>query len=249
MQQGLDSWEPIAKATVQVVGQVHPHQHPSGGWVDRHVVGGVIQELGPAVSLNIVGIVVTPAQLHIDPVLGGGRSIETILGLGEQRWLGHGPLVGSEEQHIRAAGVHLVTLARVNRFLLHHLNLQRIQFQIKDLTQIHDDTLMDLLPQVGAEDLDQRDLQGGNLAMHKDSGQIQLHLEAHVDVGSVDGGRPPKREASIGDLIQTAALGVGELLESHGFFKATGLLPEETLPGREVGALEQGVLQDALNTS
>ena len=32
------------------------------------------------------------------------------------------------------------------------------------LTQIHDDTLMDLLPQVGAEDLDQRDLQGGNLA-------------------------------------------------------------------------------------
>ena len=32
------AWEPIAEATVQVVGQVHPHQHPRGGWVDRHVV-------------------------------------------------------------------------------------------------------------------------------------------------------------------------------------------------------------------
>lgn len=45
------------------------------------------------------------------------KSVPGNLGLREQRWLGHGPLVGSEEQHIRTAGVHLVTLARVNRFL------------------------------------------------------------------------------------------------------------------------------------
>ena len=38
---------------------------------------------------------------------------------------------------------------------------------IARLTQIHDDTLMDLLPQVGAEDLDQGDLQGGDLASRK----------------------------------------------------------------------------------
>lgn len=32
------------------------------------------------------------------------------------------------------------------------------------LTQIHDDTLVDLLPQVRSEDLDQGNLQGGDLA-------------------------------------------------------------------------------------
>lgn len=39
---------------------------------------------------------------------------------------------------------------------------------------------MDLLPQVSAEDLDERDLQRGDLAMHEDPGQVQLHLKAHV---------------------------------------------------------------------
>ena len=32
------AWEPVAEAAVQVVGQVHPHQHPRGRWVDGHVV-------------------------------------------------------------------------------------------------------------------------------------------------------------------------------------------------------------------
>lgn len=35
----------------------------------------------------------------------------------------------------------------------------------------------------------------------------------------------------------------------HALLKARGLLPEEPLPGGEVGALEQGVLQDALHSS
>lgn len=48
------------------------------------------------------------------------------------------------------------------------------------LTQIHHDALMDLLPQVSSEDLDERDLQCGDLAVHEDTGQIQLHLKAHV---------------------------------------------------------------------
>lgn len=39
---------------------------------------------------------------------------------------------------------------------------------------------MDLLPQVSSEDLDERDLQCGDLAMHEDPGQVQLHLKAHV---------------------------------------------------------------------
>ena len=35
----------------------------------------------------------------------------------------------------------------------------------------------------------------------------------------------------------------------HALLKARGLLPEEPLPCGEVGALEQGVLQNALHTS
>mmetsp|Transcript_25456 Transcript_25456/g.58663 ORF Transcript_25456/g.58663 Transcript_25456/m.58663 type:complete len:336 (+) Transcript_25456:2317-3324(+) len=107
---------------------------------------------------------------------------------------------------------------------------------------------MDLLPQVRPEDLDQGDLEGWDLAVHEDTRQIQLHLEAHIHIRSVNRWGPPEREASIGDLIQTTSLSVGQLLESHGLFKATCLLPEETFPSGEVGSLEQGVLQDAFNT-
>ena len=196
-----------------------------------------------------MGVVVSPAELHVDPVLRSRRAIEAILGLRQQRRLGDGPLVGGEEEHVRAGAVHLVGLTRVNRLLLHHLNLQGIQLQIEDLAQVHDNTLVDLLPQVRAEDLDEGDLQGRDLTVHEDAGEVQLHLEADIDVGTVDRWGPPQREASIGNLVQTTSLGVRELLESHGLLEAAGLLPEETLPGGEVGALEERVLQDAFDTS
>lgn len=48
------------------------------------------------------------------------------------------------------------------------------------LTKIHDNALVDLLPQVGTEDLDQGDLQGGDFPVHEDSCKIQLDLETHV---------------------------------------------------------------------
>jgi len=58
--------------------------------------------------------------------------------------------------------------------------------------------------------------QGGvrsaHLSVHENAGEIQLHLEAHVHVGAVDGGGPPQSETAVGDLIQTRALGVGQLL-------------------------------------
>jgi hypothetical protein len=66
---------------------------------------------------------------------------------------------------------------------------------------------------VGAEDLNEGDLEGGDLAVHEDAGEVQLHLEPHVHVGAVDGRRPPQCEAPVGDLVQTRALRVGELLE------------------------------------
>lgn len=156
---------------------------------------------------------------------------------------------------------------------------------VEHLAQVHDNGLMDLLPQVGAHDLDERDLERGDLSVpadeerddggtqgtrghtirlrthesqhmqcrvnthlhpprisqninttttttttsmrhcvqqahaaygacfsHEDTGEVQLHLEAHVHVGAVDGRRPPQREAAVRDLVQTTALRVGQLL-------------------------------------
>mmetsp|Transcript_6268 Transcript_6268/g.11473 ORF Transcript_6268/g.11473 Transcript_6268/m.11473 type:complete len:253 (+) Transcript_6268:2354-3112(+) len=102
---------------------------------------------------------------------------------------------------------------------------------------------------MGAENLDEGDLQGWDLAMHEDACQVQLHLEAYVHVGSVDRWRPPKREASVRNLVEAGPLRIRELLEAHGLFEAACLLPEETLPGGEIGALEQGVLQNAFHAS
>ena len=48
------------------------------------------------------------------------------------------------------------------------------------LAKIHYNTLMDLLPQVSTEDLDQGDLQGGNFAVHEDARQVKLHLKTNV---------------------------------------------------------------------
>ena len=78
--------------------------------------------------------------------------------------------------------------------------------------QVHDHTLVHLLPQVSSEDLDQGDLECGDLAMHEDACQVQLHLETHIHIGTVDGGRPPQGETPVGDLVQTRPLGICQLL-------------------------------------
>ena len=44
------------------------------------------------------------------------------------------------------------------------------------LTQVHDDGLVDLLPQVSSEDLDEGDLQRWDLAVHENACQVKLHL-------------------------------------------------------------------------
>lgn len=48
------------------------------------------------------------------------------------------------------------------------------------LTEIHDNALMNFLPQVSSEDLDQRDLEGWDFTMHEDSSEVQLHLETYI---------------------------------------------------------------------
>ena len=80
-----------------------------------------------------------------------------------------------------------------------------------------------LLPQVSSENLDEGDLERRDLSVHEDSGQVELDLETDVDVGAVDRRRPPKSETTIGDLIQTSTLGVGEFLVLHTFLETTRL--------------------------
>ena len=47
---------------------------------------------------------------------------------------------------------------------------------------------MHLLPQVSPENLDEGDLEGGDFPVHENARQIQLHLETHIHIGTIDGG-------------------------------------------------------------
>ena len=117
------------------------------------------------------------------------------------------------------------------------------------LTEIHDDTLMHFLPQVSSKDLNEGDFECWDFSMHEDASEIELHLEAHIDVGSIDRWRPPQREPTVGNLVKPTALSVSQLLIFHGLFKAGSLLPEKTLPSWKVRALEEGVFQNAFYSS
>ena len=111
------------------------------------------------------------------------------------------------------------------------------------------DRKLTLLPQMCTEDLDQGDLQRWDLAVHEDTSQVKLHLETDINVGTIDGRTPPERESTVRNLIETGALRVRQLLVSHRLLESGGLLPEQTLPSREVCTLEQCMLQNTLNTS
>ena len=102
---------------------------------------------------------------------------------------------------------------------------------------------------MGTEDLDQTDLECGDLAVHEDTGQIKLDLETDVYVGTVDGWTPPERESTVRNLIQTGPLSVREFFVSHRLLETRRLFPEQTLPSREISTLEQSVLQNAFNTT
>ena len=102
---------------------------------------------------------------------------------------------------------------------------------------------------MSTEDLNQTDLERGDLAVHEDTGQIELDLETDIYVGTVDSWTPPERESTVRNLVQTGPLSVRELLVSHRLLETGRLLPEQTLPGWEISALEQGVLQNTLNTT
>ena len=104
----------------------------------------------------------------------------------------------------------------MDRLLLHSLDTQSLEFLIEDLAQVHDDGLVNLLPQMGTEDLDERDLEGRDLAVQENTCKIKLDLETDIDISAIDGRRPPECETTVGDLVETGTLGVGQLFELHG---------------------------------
>ena len=78
---------------------------------------------------------------------------------------------------------------------------------------------------------------------------LQYNYNNSSYISPVNCRRPPKSESSVGDLIQTRSLCIGEFLVLHRFFKSTGLLPEQTLPCREVRPFKERMFQNALHTS
>ena len=85
--------------------------------------------------------------------------------------------------------------------------------------------------------------------MHEDTSEVKLHLETNIDIGSVDGGRPPESESSVRNLVKPRSLCVSEFLVLHGFLEAGSFLPEETLPSREIRALEESVFEYPFDTT
>jgi hypothetical protein len=107
----------------------------------------------------------------------------------------------------------------MDSLFLDGLDAESLELLIEYLAQVHRDRLVYLLPQMGSEDLDERDLERRDLSVQEDTSEIELNLETNVDVGAVDGRRPPKSKTAVGDLVETGTLGVCELLELHGFFE------------------------------
>ena len=60
------------------------------------------------------------------------------------------------------------------------------EFLVEDLTEVHCHRLVDLLPQMGTEDLDERDLERWNLSVEEDTSQIKLDLETNVNIGTIN---------------------------------------------------------------
>lgn len=70
-----------------------------------------------------MGIEVSPAKLHVEPVLVARRTVEDVLGVGEKGRPSDVPLVRREEEDVGAGRVHLVRLSGMDRLLLDRLDL------------------------------------------------------------------------------------------------------------------------------
>lgn len=63
---------------VQVVGEIDSDEDAGGRRVDAHVVHCIVEELRPRVPLNVVGVVVPPTQLYVQPELLGCCAVHRV---------------------------------------------------------------------------------------------------------------------------------------------------------------------------
>mmetsp|Transcript_32683 Transcript_32683/g.64772 ORF Transcript_32683/g.64772 Transcript_32683/m.64772 type:complete len:325 (+) Transcript_32683:2190-3164(+) len=167
----------------------------------------------------------------------------------QETWLGCLPLVCRKENQVSTRTVHLVALSRVDCLLLDAFDLQSIKLLIEDLDNIHGNGLVDLLPKMGTENLDKRNLQRRNLPVHEYTRKVKLDLETDVNVCTVDGRGPPEGETAIRNLGKTRTLRVRKFLELHGLLKAACLLPEQSLPCGKVSTFEKRVFEDSFHAA
>ena len=212
--------------TVHVIGKINTNQYTCGRSILRHGIIGVVTELAFAVTFNIMRIVITPSQLNIEPIFIGGSLGEFIVVVVKKRRSASVPTISSFDNKVRSRTVHLVRLTRMDSNTFNTINRQLVQDLIKHLSKINHHTLVNLLPQVSSEDLNQGDFQGRNLTMHKNTCQIQLDLETNIYIRTVDCRRPPERKSTIGNLRETTTLGIGQYLITHLLFETRGLFPE-----------------------
>ena len=71
-------------------------------------------------------VVVSPAQLNINPILGRNGSIIVVLVIVQERGLADLPLIRGKEQNVSTRGVHFVALSGMNCFFLDCVDLQGV---------------------------------------------------------------------------------------------------------------------------
>ncbi len=73
----------------------------------------------------------------------------------------------------------------MNGLLLYSFNTKLLKLLVENLTQVHNNRLVDFLPKMGSEYLNQGYLESWDFAVHENTGQIQLNLETNVHIGAV----------------------------------------------------------------
>ena len=94
---------------------------------------------------NIVGIVIAPSKLHIQPEFLRGSSIHNIFIVSQKRRSWYIPLIGGKKEDVSTRWIHLVRFPWMNGLFLHCFDLKGVQFLIKHLAQVHDDRFVNFL--------------------------------------------------------------------------------------------------------
>lgn len=104
-----------------------------------------------------MAVKVAPSQLYVYPVLAGLMRV-CVIALSYTRGFGNTLFALKNQGYISTRELELVTLSWMNVLLLYSLNLKVIRDLVKHLAKIHDQTLMNFLPKMSPENLNQIDL-------------------------------------------------------------------------------------------